>query len=87
MEKKLNTTEFYRNPSKAVGMVKDGETVYLGYKNLKEPFAVIIDYKTYKKLIEKPQEPLNRMDIAEKFMVKGSKKWTNSLDMQNKVRD
>ncbi|HOF79295.1 MAG TPA: hypothetical protein PLA45_03030 [Candidatus Dojkabacteria bacterium] len=43
-----STTEFYKNPSKILGYVKDGEVVYLGYKKLKDPIAVITPYKDYK---------------------------------------
>jgi hypothetical protein len=50
--KEYTTTEFYNNPSKAVSYVRDGGTVYLGYKRLKEPIAVVIPYKEYKKKVE-----------------------------------
>ena len=51
--KEYTTTEFYNNPSKAISFVRDGGTVYLGYKRLKEPIAVITPYKEYKERIEK----------------------------------
>jgi hypothetical protein len=47
--KEYTTTEFYNNPSKAVSFVREGGTVYLGYKRLKEPIAVLTSYKDYKK--------------------------------------
>lgn len=43
--KKYTTTEFYKKPSEAISFVKDGGTVHLGYKGLKDPIAVIIPYK------------------------------------------
>ena len=45
--KKYTTTEFYNNPSKALSHVMDGGVVYLGYKRVKEPLAVLIPYKEY----------------------------------------
>ena len=45
--KVYSTTEFYKNPSKILGYVKDGDVVYLGYKKLKEPIAVITPYREY----------------------------------------
>jgi len=45
--KVYSTTEFYKNPSKFLGLVKDGGVVYLGYKKLKEPIAVITPYREY----------------------------------------
>jgi patatin-like phospholipase/acyl hydrolase len=45
--KRYTTTEFYNNPSKALNFVRDGGTVYLGYKRVKEPLAVITSYKEY----------------------------------------
>jgi hypothetical protein len=50
--KEYTTTEFYNNPSKAVRFVREGGTVYLGYKRLKEPIAVLTPYKDYKKKME-----------------------------------
>lgn len=43
--KKYTTTEFYKRPSEAISFVKDGGTVHLGYKGLKDPIAVITPYK------------------------------------------
>jgi prevent-host-death family protein len=45
--KKYTTTEFYNNPSKVLNYVRDGGTVYLGYKRVKEPLAVLTSYKDY----------------------------------------
>ncbi|MFA5633892.1 MAG: hypothetical protein WCY00_01865 [Candidatus Dojkabacteria bacterium] len=45
--KRYTTTEFYNNPSKALNFVRDGGTVYLGYKRVKEPLAVLTSYKDY----------------------------------------
>jgi len=45
--KKYTTTEFYNNPSKALHHVMDGGIVYLGYKRVKEPLAVLVPYKEY----------------------------------------
>jgi hypothetical protein len=54
MKKKVYvTTEFYKKPSEALNFVKDGGTVYLGYKNLKDPIAVITPYKEYVSLCKK----------------------------------
>ena len=52
--KNYTTTEFYNNPSKAISFVRDGGVVYLGYKRIKEPIAVVTSYQDYKeKFIEK----------------------------------
>lgn len=45
--KNYTTTEFYNNPSKALNYVRDGGVVYLGYKKIKEPLAVLTSYKDY----------------------------------------
>jgi hypothetical protein len=50
--KKYTTTEFYNNPSKAISFVRDGGIVYLGYKRIKEPIAVVTSYKEYKTKIK-----------------------------------
>lgn len=47
-QKTYTTTEFYKKPSEALSFVKDGGIVYLGYKNLKEPIAVLTSMKDYK---------------------------------------
>lgn len=46
-QKTYTTTEFYKKPSEALSFVKDGGIVYLGYKNLKEPIAVLTSLKDY----------------------------------------
>jgi len=43
--KRYTTTEFYKRPSEAISFVKDGGTVQLVYKRLKDPIAVITPYK------------------------------------------
>ena len=47
------TTEFYKKPSEALSFVKDGGVVYLGYKKMKEPIAVLTSFKDYTKTTEK----------------------------------
>ena len=48
MKKKVyNTTDFYKKPSEALSFVKDGGIVFLGYKKMKEPFAVLTSFKDY----------------------------------------
>ena len=55
--KRYTTTEFYNNPSKAIRFVRDGGVVYLGYKRIKEPIAVVTSYEDYKeKVVEKITE-------------------------------
>ena len=61
--KTYTTTEFYNNPSKALSYVRDGGTVYLGYKRVKEPLAVLTSYKDYtekKESIDKSKSFLER---------------------------
>jgi len=45
--KTYNTTEFYRKPSEALSFVKDGGIVYLGYKKMKDPIAVLTSIRDY----------------------------------------
>jgi len=54
--KTYTTTEFYNNPSKALNFVRDGGTVYLGYKRIKEPLAVLTSYKDYTQRTEKSEK-------------------------------
>lgn len=90
---RMTTTDFYKNPSKAMNYVKDGDTVYLGYKNLKEPIAVLTDYNEYKadghqKIDSKlsPEElKKKRMAVINKLKFK-SKYWKSGLDLQKAVR-
>jgi len=63
--KVYNTTEFYKNPSKILNYVKDGEVVYLGYKKLKDPIAVITPYKDYKS----KKESISLWDLSAKKVV------------------
>ena len=53
--KRYTTTEFYNNPSKAISFVRDGGIVYLGYKRIKEPIAVVTSYDDYKEKIAKKE--------------------------------
>ena len=53
--KTYTTTEFYNNPSKAISFVRDGGVVYLGYKRIKEPIAVVTSYEDYKEKLEKKE--------------------------------
>ncbi len=61
--KNYTTTEFYNNPSKALNYVRDGGVVYLGYKKIKEPIAVLTTYKDYtfkKECVDKSKSFLER---------------------------
>lgn len=58
-KKTYNTTDFYKKPSEALSFVKDGGVVFLGYKKMKEPIAVLTsfkDYTTKKKEITKTKD-------------------------------
>lgn len=92
MKKKvrITTTDFYKNPSKALNVVKEGGVVYLAYKNLKDPIAVIRDYESDEKLKS------GKMNLKDKRITvlkriwkqnKGKKsKWKSGMDLQNAVR-
>lgn len=62
--KKYTTTEFYKRPSEAIAFVKDGGTVHLGYKGLKDPIAVITPYK---KILEKEKRSEKRKFTIEEL--------------------
>lgn len=89
MKKKfLTTTEFYKNPSQAVGFVNDGGTVYLGYKKLKQPIAVITPYtKDSEDIKSKWNEELARKRLLslKKYSIKKNK-WKSAVDFQKSVR-
>lgn len=67
-KKKYVTTEFYKNPSKAMSFVKDGGIVYLGYKKMKEPIAVLTSYKDYTNTVLKTKkESKKSLSLYERF--------------------
>ena len=58
-KKTYSTTEFYKRPSEALSFVKDGGIVYLGYKKMKDPIAVLTNIKDYegkKKMLDTIEE-------------------------------
>jgi hypothetical protein len=65
--KEYTTTEFYNNPSKAVSFVRDGGTVYLGYKRLKEPIAVLTPYKEYRENVEEKKLNKKKGSLLERY--------------------
>ncbi len=67
-QKTYTTTEFYKKPSEALSFVKDGGIVYLGYKNLKEPIAVLTSLKDYTSEKEKTElADTNNLSFFEKY--------------------
>jgi hypothetical protein len=84
--KNYTTTEFYNNPSKALNYVRDGGVVYLGYKRLKEPLAVITSYKDYtlkKKYSDKSKSFLERY----KDKIMSAPEYPNSAEFIREQRD
>ncbi len=68
MKKKIySTTEFYKKPSEALSFVKDGGIVYLGYKNSKEPIAVLTSIKDYTTAKEEGKQKQERLSFMERF--------------------
>lgn len=85
---RITTTEFYKNPSKALNLVKEGGVVYLAYKNLKDPIAVIKEYNITIEDEEKERKSSlkeKRLNALKKLRFK-SKYWKSGLDLQNAVR-
>ena len=80
-----STTDFYRNPSKAIGFVKDGGTVYIGYKNLKRPIAVLTGYEKYSNL-KKNRKSINRLKVLENYKFR-AKNYESGADLQKNVRE
>lgn len=66
-KKTYNTTEFYKKPSEALSFVKDGGIVYLGYKKMKEPFAVLTSIKDYTAAKEDVKPKQERLSFMERF--------------------
>ncbi len=90
MKKKIyTTTEFYKNPSKALSFVKDGGIVYLGYKKMKDPIAVLTSIKDYTDA--KQETPYKETDksFLERFgkYSISSKKYTNATKYIRKQRE
>jgi hypothetical protein len=61
------TTEFYKKPSEALSFVKDGGIVYLGYKKMKEPFAVLTSIKDYTKVTESTKLNKKGLTLSERI--------------------
>jgi hypothetical protein len=89
---RYTTTEFYKNPSKAISFVNDGGKVYLAYKRMKDPIAVIMSYKDYKKKKKVDKVPKEVIEARKKFLktmekhMFVSKHWKSGLDLQKAVR-
>ncbi len=64
--KTYSTTEFYKKPSEALSFVKDGGIVYLGYKKMKDPIAVLTNIKDY----TDTKAQLNTNEKAQDFLEK-----------------
>ncbi len=82
--KRMTTTEFYKNPSKAIRLVKEGGKVYLAYKGLKDPIAVVQPYDK-EDSGTKSERVKYRLDFVKKNQFK-SKIWKSGLDLQKAVR-
>ena len=65
--KTYSTTEFYKKPSEALSFVKDGGIVYLGYKKMKDPIAVLTSIKDYTSTKEKTEGEQARLPFIERF--------------------
>lgn len=63
--KNYTTTEFYNNPSKAISFVRDGGVVYLGYKRIKEPIAVVTSYQDYKAKVKEHENLKNQGSLLD----------------------
>lgn len=93
--KTISTTEFYRNASKALSFVKDGGTLYLGYKNLKEPIAVLTSYDEYNSNLKSLTNPTKKKDVKKggslydkyKDMIMQAPEYSNSTEYIRKMRD
>jgi hypothetical protein len=89
---RITTTEFYKNPSKALRLVKEGGTVYLAYKNLKDPIAVIKSYMGHTEEAEElthEQLGKHRIQILKKILEQNKDKprnWKSGLDLQRAKR-
>ena len=84
--KNYTTTEFYNNPSKALNYVRDGGVVYLGYKRLKEPLAVIIPYKDYTLQKDYPDKSKSFLERY-KDKIMSAPEYPNSAEFIREQRD
>lgn len=62
-----STTEFYKKPSEALSFVKDGGVVYLGYKKMKDPIAVLTSIKDYTNTKEQVKTIERTQNLFEKI--------------------
>ena len=82
-KKTYNTTEFYKKPSEALSFVKDGGIVYLGYKKMKEPIAVLTSFKDY---TAKKEETTKTKDDGLSLWDKYGKYATSSPEYKDSVK-
>lgn len=97
MNKLVTTTEFYRKPYKYLEMAREKGPVEVGYKNLNQPVAVLVDYETFvnmqnsnqfaKKKPAKNNAAALLLELAQNAKPLNDKHYKSGLDFQNKVRD